>query len=71
MNLVDVLGAPDRERTFYSAAVTATATGTVTVTIAGSSQVARYVGAKPSVGQIALVVFVSNEPVCLGAFGTT
>lgn len=70
MNLADILGAPPQQRVFYSAKVTATGTGKVTVHVAGSDQDARYVGSKPSVNDIVLVVFVADEPVCLGVFGT-
>ena len=72
MNLADVLAGPSTAvRSLYSAKVTAVATGSVTVMVAGSAQSARYIGAKPTVGQMVLVAFVADAPVCLGVFGTT
>ena len=71
MNLVDVLGAPEQRRTAFSAKVTGLATGRVTVALSGGSVSARYIGAKPAVNDIVLVVYVADEPVCIGKFGTT
>jgi hypothetical protein len=68
MRLVDVLGAAPTSP-YRTGKVVSQEVGTVTVQLNGQAvPLVRYLLPVPAVGSVVLVVYVYDQPVCLGAF---
>jgi hypothetical protein len=68
MRLVDVLGAAPTSP-YRTGVVVSAEASTVTVQLNGQAvPLVRYLAPAPAVGAVVLIVYVYDQPVCLGAF---